>query len=179
VIVRPTEIPGVCVVELQPVGDERGAFARTFDADLFAAHGLDPRVAQCNTSFNRCAGTLRGLHIQLAPFGEGKLVRCTRGRIFDVAVDLRPDSPTHRRSVGFELDCAGTRSLFIPPGCAHGFQTLAEDSEVHYQMTVPFVPAAASGVRWDDPAFSIDWPEPPSGGRILSERDRAFPDYAA
>jgi dTDP-4-dehydrorhamnose 3,5-epimerase len=177
--VLPTELPGVQLVELQLTGDARGSFARTFDADLFAAHGLDPRVAQCSTSFNARAGTLRGLHLQAVPHGEGKLVRCTRGRIFDVAVDLRPGSPTHRRWVGFELDCAGTRSVFIPAGCAHGFQTLADDSEVHYQMTVPFVPAAAFGVRFDDPAFSIAWPPPPSGGRILSERDRAFPDYAA
>ncbi|HEY7953341.1 MAG TPA: dTDP-4-dehydrorhamnose 3,5-epimerase [Solirubrobacteraceae bacterium] len=178
-IVHPTELSGVVVIELEPASDERGSFARTFDAELFAAHGLDASVVQCNTSFNACAGTLRGLHYQAAPHGEGKLVRCTRGRVFDVALDLRPDSSTHRRWLGFELDADGARSLFIPAGCAHGFQTLVDGSEVHYQMTYAYVPEAARGVRWDDPAFTIAWPEPPGGcERLLSERDRAFPDYA-
>lgn len=178
-IVHPTELAGVAVIELEPLRDERGSFARTFDAELFAAHGLDARAVECNTSFNARAGTLRGLHYQAAPHGEGKLVRCTRGRVFDVAVDLRPDSPTHRRWLGFELDADGLRSLFVPAGCAHGFQTLLDGSEVHYQMTCPHVPHAARGVRWDDPAFAIAWPEPPAGReRLLAERDRAFPDYA-
>jgi dTDP-4-dehydrorhamnose 3,5-epimerase len=178
-IVHSTELPGVAVIELEPQRDERGSFARTFDTELFAAHGLDPSVAQCNTSLNVRAGTLRGLHYQAAPHGEGKLVRCTRGRVFDVAVDLRPHSPTHRRWLGLELDADGERSLFVPAGCAHGFQTLLDDSEVHYQMTRAYVPEAARGVRWDDPAFAIRWPDPPPRGqRILSARDRAFPDYA-
>lgn len=177
-IVRPTELAGVAVIELEPVRDERGSFARTFDAELFAAHDLDASVVQCNTSFNHRAGTLRGLHYQAAPHGEGKLVRCTRGRVFDVAVDLRPDSPTHRRWLGVELDAAGGRSLFVPAGCAHGFQTLQDGSEVHYQMTRAYVPEAARGVRWDDPAFAIEWPDPPGGAeRILSAHDRAFADY--
>jgi dTDP-4-dehydrorhamnose 3,5-epimerase len=179
VIVHPTELPGVAVIELEPLRDERGSFTRTFDAKLLAAHGLDARVVQCNTSFNARAGTLRGLHYQAAPHGEGKLVRCTRGRVFDVAVDLRPDSPTHRRWLGFELGAEEGRSLFISAGCAHGFQTLLDGSEVHYQMTHPYVPQAVRGVRWDDPAFAIAWPAPPAGReRLLCERDRAFPDYA-
>jgi len=178
VILRPTDLPGVVLVELEPLRDERGSFARTFDADTFAAHGLDPRVVQCNTSYNLRAGTLRGLHYQAPPHAEGKLVRCIRGRVFDVVVDLRPDSPTHRRWLGLELDAGSTRSLFIPAGCAHGFQTLLDHSEVHYQMTAPYVPAAARGVRFDDPAFAIRWPPPPGGRLIISERDRAFPDYA-
>jgi dTDP-4-dehydrorhamnose 3,5-epimerase len=178
VILTPTALDGMAVIELEPLRDERGSFARTFDAELFAAHGLDGQVAQCNTSFNARAGTLRGLHYQLPPHAEGKLVRCTRGRVFDVAVDLRPDSPTHRRWVGVELDADGVRCVFIPAGCAHGFQTLLDGSEVHYQMTAPYVPAAARGVRWDDPAFAIRWPDPPAGGRVLSPRDRTFPDYA-
>lgn len=178
-IVHPTELPGVAVIELEPQHDERGSFARTFDAELFAAHGLDPRVVQCNTSFNARAGTLRGLHYQLAPREEGKLVRCTRGRVFDVAVDLRPHSPTHRRWVGLELDAERARSLFIPAGCAHGFQTLADGSEVHYQMTCAYDPAVARGVRWDDPAFAIAWPDPPDGERIVSARDSSFPDYTS
>lgn len=178
-IVHHTELSGVAVVELQPSVDERGSFTRTFDAELFAAHDLDASVVQCNTSFNVRAGTLRGLHYQAAPHGEGKLVRCTRGRVFDVAVDLRPDSPTHRRWLGFELDAEEARSLFVPAGCAHGFQTLEDGSEVHYQMTRAYVPASARGVRWDDPAFAISWPDPPAGGeRVLSARDCAFPDYA-
>jgi dTDP-4-dehydrorhamnose 3,5-epimerase len=179
VIVNATELPGVAVVEMEPSRDERGSFARTFDAELFADHGLESDVVQCSTSSSPCAGTLRGLHYQLAPHQEGKLVRCIRGRVWDVVVDLRADSPTHCRWLGLELDADGVRMLFIPKGCAHGFQTLLDDSEVSYQMTVAYVPAAARGVRWDDPAFAIRWPEPPPGGRIISERDRAFPDYMA
>jgi dTDP-4-dehydrorhamnose 3,5-epimerase len=178
VILRQTDLPGVVVVELEPLRDQRGSFARTFDADTFAAHGLDPRVVQCNSSYNLRAGTLRGLHYQAPPHAEGKLVRCIRGRVFDVVVDLRPDSPTHRRWLGLELEAGSTRSLFIPCGCAHGFQTLLDHSELHYHMTAPYVPAAARGVRFDDPAFAIRWPRPPGGERIVSERDRAFPDYA-
>jgi dTDP-4-dehydrorhamnose 3,5-epimerase len=177
VTIHPTEISGVAVIELSLLADERGSFTRTFDAELFRAHGLDPSVVQCNTSRNARGGTLRGLHYQVAPHAEGKLVRCTRGRVFDVALDLRPDSPTHRRWVGLELDADRARCVFIPAGCAHGFQTLADDSEVHYQMTAAYAPAAARGVRWNDPAFAIRWPEPPGGERILSARDRAFPDY--
>ncbi len=168
----------MAIVELEPHVDERGSFTRTFDAELFAAHGLEPRVAQCSVSFNRLAGTLRGLHYQTDPHEEDKLVRCTRGRIFDVAVDLRPRSPTHRRWVGVELSADGARCLFIPRGCAHGFQTLENCSEVHYQIAAAHSPEASRGVRWDDPAFAIRWPEPPGGGRTMSQRDRGFPDYA-
>jgi dTDP-4-dehydrorhamnose 3,5-epimerase len=174
----PAPLDGVFVVELEPLGDERGWFARTFDAEAFAAAGLDARVVQCNTSFNARAGTLRGLHYQAGPHGEGKLVRCTRGAVFDVAVDLRPSSSTYCRWFGLELSADGTSSLFIPAGFAHGFQTLADGSEVHYQMTYHYVPEAARGVRWDDPAFGISWPAPPAGGRIMSERDATYPDFA-
>ena len=168
----------MAVIELEPLRDERGSFARTFDAEQFAAHGLDARVVQCSTSFNARAGTLRGLHYQAPPHAEGKLVRCIARAMFDVALDLRPDSPTHRSWLGFELEAGSARSLFISAGLAHGFQTLVDDSEVHYQMTHRYVPSAARGVRWDDPAFAIAWPDPPPGGeRLLSERDRAFPDY--
>lgn len=177
-IVRETDLPGVALIEIEPSRDERGFFARTFDAEIFAAHGLDAAVVQCNTSFNARAGTLRGLHYQAAPHEEGKLVRCTRGRIYDVVVDLRPASPTHRHWLAFELDAEEQRSLFIPGGVAHGFQTLANASEVHYQMTASYVPTAARGVRFDDPAFAIEWPDAPDGERIVSARDRAFPDYA-
>jgi dTDP-4-dehydrorhamnose 3,5-epimerase len=178
VIFEPTELAGVVVVELEPFVDERGSFTRTFDAELFAAHGLNPRVVQCNNSYNPRAGTLRGLHYQLAPHAECKFIRCVRGRVYDVAVDLRPDSPTHGRWVGVELSSRDTLCLFVPEGCAHGFQTLEDGSEVHYQTTAAYAPHAERGVRWDDPAFAIRWPAPPAGGRILSPRDRAHPDHA-
>jgi len=175
----PTPLPGAFVVELEPRCDERGWFARTFDAAVFAELGLDPRVVQCNTSFNERAGTLRGMHFQAAPHGEPKLVRCTRGAVYDVVVDLRPDSPAFRRWFGIELRAGGTASLYAPAGLAHGFQTLEDASEVHYQMGHHYVPEAASGVRWDDPAFGIAWPDPPPGGRVISERDAGYPDFAA
>ena len=165
------------IVEVEPLVDERGSLARTFDARVFAANGLDARVAQCSTSFNARAGTLRGLHYQVAPHGESKLVRCAGGRIFDVVVDLRARSPTHMQWMGMELSAEGACSLFVAEGCAHGFQTLEDRSVVHYQMSSEYVPECYRGARWDDPAFAIAWPEPPDGGRIMSERDRNFPDY--
>jgi len=165
------------IVELEPLVDERGSLTRTFDAELFVANGLDPRVAQCSTSVNARCGTLRGLHYQVAPHGEGKLVRCTQGRIFDVVVDLRKGSPTYMQWVGLELSAEGANSVFVVEGCAHGFQTLEDNSVVHYQMTSEHVPECYRGARWNDPAFAIAWPEPPNGQRIISERDRNLPDY--
>ena len=173
----PTPLPGAYVVELEPLRDERGWFARTFDAAAFAELGLDASVVQCNTSFNERAGTLRGMHFQCEPHGEAKLVRCTRGVIYDVIVDLRPESPAFRGWFGIELRAGGMASLFAPAGLAHGFQTLEDGSEVHYQMGQAYVPGAASGVRWDDPAFGIEWPDAPTGGRVISERDASYPDF--
>jgi dTDP-4-dehydrorhamnose 3,5-epimerase len=173
----PTPLPDAHVVELEPIGDERGWFARTFDAAAFEGLGLDARVSQCNASFNARAGTLRGMHFQAEPHGEAKLVRCTRGAIYDVIVDLRPGSEAYCRWFGIELSAGGTASLFVPAGFAHGFQTLADDAEVHYQMSSHYVPDAARGVRWDDPAFGIEWPEPPAGGRTITERDAGYPDF--
>jgi dTDP-4-dehydrorhamnose 3,5-epimerase len=172
-----TLLPGAQVLELEPLGDERGWFARTFDTAVFEELGLDARVSQCNASFNARAGTLRGMHYQEAPHGEAKLVRCTRGAIYDAIVDLRRDSPTFLRWFGIELRGDGLTSLFVPAGLAHGFQTLQDASEVHYQMSYRYVPDAARGVRWDDPTFGIDWPEPPAGGRTVSARDAAYPDF--
>jgi len=169
-------VSGAYLIEPEPIADERGLFARTFCAEEFARRGLDARVSQCNTSANRRAGTLRGMHYQAAPHGEAKLVRCTRGAIFDVAVDLRPSSSTYLRWAAAELTADNRQAFFIPAGCAHGFQTLADDSEVLYQMSTPFVPGAGRGVRWNDPAFGITWPEPPPLGRTISERDRVYPD---
>jgi dTDP-4-dehydrorhamnose 3,5-epimerase len=174
---RETPLPGAYVVELEPIEDERGWFARTFDAAAFEELGLDAAVVQCNASFNRRAGTLRGMHYQAEPHGEAKLVRCTRGAIFDVIVDLRPWSATTCRWFGIELRAGDAASLFVPAGFAHGFQTLGDDTEVHYQMSHRYVPEAARGVRWDDPAFGIEWPEPPASGRVISDRDRSYADF--
>ncbi len=176
-IFRETEIAGVVVIELEPSVDERGAFTRTFDADLFTREGLSSRVVQCASSFNPRTGTLRGLHYQLEPHAESKLVRCCRGRVYDVVVDLRRGAPTHGRWLGIELGERDMLCVLVPEGVAHGFQTLEDDSEVHYQITAAHVPEASRGVRWDDPAFAIRWPEPPQGERIMSARDRAYPSY--
>jgi dTDP-4-dehydrorhamnose 3,5-epimerase len=173
-----TPLAGAWLVELDRHEDERGFFARTFDREEWIARDMDPTVAQCNTSFNRRAGTLRGMHFQADPHGEPKLVRCTRGAIWDAIVDLRPESPTHRRWFAAELTGVNGRALYVPVGLAHGFQTLEDESEVLYMMGHEYVPESASGVRWDDPAFGIEWPEPPPGGRTISERDATYPDYA-
>lgn len=171
-----TPISGVWLIEPERLQDERGWFTRTYDADEFAARGLDVPV-QCNASFNAARGTLRGLHYQAEPHGESKLVRCVRGAIFDVAVDLREGSPTRGRWHGVELSAENGCAFYIPAGLAHGFQTLADSSEVLYQMGHRYVPDAARGVRWDDPAFAIAWPEAPPGGRTISERDGSYPDF--
>ena len=169
-----TEVAGVVVVELEEHVDERGSFARTWCRDEMSAAGLTSSLAQCSLSRNGRAGTLRGLHFQHAPHEEAKLVRCTRGAIFDVAVDLRPGSPTRGRWIGVELDPDNGRALYVPEGCAHGFQTLVDDSDVAYMISTPFAPDSAAGVRWDDPQLAIAWPEPP-GERTISERDRSLP----
>jgi dTDP-4-dehydrorhamnose 3,5-epimerase len=161
-------LEGVWLVEPQRLVDERGFFARTYDAELL------PAVVQMSTSFNARAGTLRGLHYQAEPHGESKLVRCTRGAIFDVVVDLRPGSPTRHHAFAVELSADDGLALLVAPGVAHGFQTLADDTEVLYAMDTPYVPQAARGVRWDDPAFAIAWPEPPAGGRTISPRDAGY-----
>lgn len=178
-IVSPAPIPGVFVIEPERLADERGYFARTYSATEFADHGLDPAISQCSTSFSLRAGTLRGMHYQAAPYFEAKLVRCTRGAIQDVAVDLRPDSLTYLQWYATELTAENGLGLFIPAGCAHGFQTLCDSSEVSYQISTAYEPSAARGVRWDDPAFAIAWPDPPPGGRTMSQRDATYPDYRA
>jgi dTDP-4-dehydrorhamnose 3,5-epimerase len=172
----PAPLAGAWVIEPDRLGDERGWLARTFDAAEFAERGLNPEVAQCNASFNLRAGTLRGLHYQAEPHGESKLVRCVRGAMFDVAVDLRPGSETYCRWHGVELSAENGLSFYLPAGFAHGFLTLSDDCEVLYQMGYRYVPEAARGVRWDDPAFSIEWPATPSE-RIVSERDASYPDF--
>jgi dTDP-4-dehydrorhamnose 3,5-epimerase len=171
-----TPLVDAWVVELEQISDERGWFARTFDAEEFAAHGLNPSMVQCNASFNSSRDTLRGMHYQADPHGESKLVRCVRGAIFDVAVDLRENSATLRGWHGVQLSAENRRAFYIPAGLAHGFQTLTDDTEVIYQMGHHYVPEAARGVRWDDPAFGIKWPEP-DGERIISEKDRSYPNF--
>jgi dTDP-4-dehydrorhamnose 3,5-epimerase len=171
----PLELEGAYVIELEPYRDERGFFARTWCREEFAEHGLTPVVAQCSTSHNEHAGTLRGMHFQHPPHAEAKLVRCTRGAIFDVIVDLRPGSPTLARWAGVELTEERGNAIYVPEGFAHGFQTLTDDADVLYMISVSYAPDAASGVRWDDPAFGIEWPE--AAERTISDRDRAWPDY--
>ncbi len=173
-IFQDTRIPGVTLIRSEPVEDERGLFARTFCEREFAARDLAARFVQCNVSFNFRAGTLRGMHYQSEPKPEPKLVRCTKGAIYDVALDLRPGSPTYCCWEAFELTERNRAALYIPPGCAHGFQTLVDGSEVFYQMGEFYDPTLSAGVRWNDSSFSITWPiENP----ILSDRDRSYGDF--
>jgi dTDP-4-dehydrorhamnose 3,5-epimerase len=171
----PVELEGAYLVELEPHDDERGFFARIWCRDEFAERGLSPELAQCSISRSALAGTLRGMHFQRSPHQEAKLVRCTRGSIFDVIVDLRPDSPAHTAWFGVELDATRGSALYVPEGFAHGFQTLVDDTDVLYMISKPYVPGAAAGVRWDDPSFGIEWPT--AAARTISERDRSWPDY--
>lgn len=173
-IFTETELPGAFLIEPERRSDERGFFARTFCRQEFEEHGLGSGVVQCNVSFNRQAGTLRGMHYQVAPFAEAKLVRCAAGAIYDVIIDLRPDSSSFKRHVGFELTAENGRMLYIPEGFAHGFQTLSDNAEVFYQMSQVYSLDHARGVRWDDPAFNIHWPP---AERIMNERDRHYPDF--
>lgn len=172
---QSTPLPGVQLVVATRVADERGWFARTWCEDEFAAHGIPVRALQGSISFNRRRGTLRGLHFQLPPSREGKLVRCGRGAVFDVAVDLRSRSPTFLRHFGTTLSAAEPTALYIPPGLAHGFMTLEDDTEVHYLMTDRYQAALGGGVRWDDPAFGIQWPMPAPA--VINDRDRSYPDF--
>lgn len=169
-----TRLAGAYLVKLEPHEDERGFFALSWSEKDFAARGLESRLVECNVSFNRKKGTLRGMHYQEAPYGQVKLVRCTRGAIFDVIIDLRPSSPTFKQWVGVELSATNHLMIYVPKGFAHGFQTLEDNSEVFYQTSYPYVPGSGRGVRWDDPAFGINWPP---GDRIIIERDKEYPDF--
>ena len=174
-IFTPTRLRDAMIIDVERRGDERGFLARVFCEREFAEHGLATRFVQGSTIFSPQRHTLRGLHFQAAPHAENKLVRCTRGAVFVVMVDLRPDSPTHLEWLGVELTPDNRRLLYVPEGFAQGYQTLADNSEVVYQMTHEYVPGAARGVRWDDLAFGIDWP--PAERRLISERDRSWPDH--
>ena len=163
---------GAFTVNLDRIEDERGFFARSFCEKEFSAQGLVSRFVQCNVSYNRLAGTLRGMHFQVEPHGEAKLVRCTMGVVYDVIVDIRPDSPTYLVSFGIELSAANRNALLIPHGFAHGFQALRDDTEVLYKMSEFFHPASARGIRWDDPVLALRWP---MDNPILSDKDRGYP----
>ncbi len=173
-IFSPTKLLGVWIVELDKHEDERGFFARSWCQREFEGHGLNPNLVQCSVSFNHKKGTLRGMHYQVTPHEEAKLVRCTRGAIYDVAVDLRPTSPTRGKWTSLELTADNGRALYIPAGFAHGFQTLSDNTEVFYQMSEFYNPEGARGVRWNDPALKIEWPLPVP---ILSARDKNYVDF--
>jgi dTDP-4-dehydrorhamnose 3,5-epimerase len=169
-----TAVEGAYVVEPERLADERGFFARTFDSEAFRTHGLDPVITQSSISFNRQKATLRGLHYQVAPYEEAKLVRCVRGAVFDVAVDLRPTSPTYLINCAVELTAENRLALYVPAGCAHGYLTLEDSTELEYGISQAYEPAATAGVRWDDPLFGIVWPETP---HVISPQDASYPDY--
>lgn len=170
----PLKIPGAFLVELEPRVDERGFFSRSFCVREFEEHGLAPTVVQCNVSYSNLRGTLRGMHIQRAPHEETKLVRCTRGRLYDVIVDVRKDSPTYCQWVGVELDAQTHNAVFVPRGCAHGFQTLEDDTEAFYQVSAYYSKEFELGYRWNDPSFKIEWPIEDA---VLSDRDRMHEDF--
>jgi dTDP-4-dehydrorhamnose 3,5-epimerase len=171
---NPTALPGVFEIEVERLFDERGFFARAWCCKEFEAHGLESRLVQSSVSFNVQKGTLRGMHYQVQPAAEAKLVRCTRGAIYDVVLDLRHDSPTFAQWVALTLTADQRNMVYVPEGCAHGFLTLTDDTEVFYQMSEYYSPASARGVRWDDPAFQIAWPGTID---VISDRDRTYPNF--
>jgi dTDP-4-dehydrorhamnose 3,5-epimerase len=169
-----TRIEGVIEIHLEPNPDDRGFFARTWCQNEFEKQGLNSKLVQCSLSFNTKKGTLRGMHYQAPPHVEAKLVRCSRGAVYDVVIDLRPESPTYEQWVGLLLTADKRNMLYVPERCAHGFLTLADETEVFYQMSEFFSPESARGVRWNDPAFQIVWP---GAVEVISERDRNYPDF--
>lgn len=172
--ITETGLKGAFLIEPERIEDERGFFARTWSREQLAAPGLSSRIVECSISFNRARGTLRGMHYQAAPHAEVKLVRCTAGAIYDCIIDLRRRSPTFKRWIAVELTAENRLALHVPKGFAHGFLTLEDASEVLYQMSTAHVPASARGVRWNDVAFGIDWPDTV---RVINERDQTFPDF--
>jgi dTDP-4-dehydrorhamnose 3,5-epimerase len=170
-----TKLPGVFEIHLEPKGDDRGFFARSWCRHEFERHGLNPVTAQCNVSFNEKKGTLRGMHYQAEPHPEAKLVRCTQGGIYDVVVDLRPKSSMFKKWISTVLTAANRHMIYVPEGFGHGFLTLDDRTEIFYQMSEFYYPELSRGVRWNDPAFDIEWPSPPE---VISDRDRTYPDFA-
>lgn len=170
-----TPLAGCFVVRQKRIADARGWFARAWCVDEFARQGLNPNMVQLNTGYSRLAGTVRGLHFQAAPHAEAKFARCTQGAIYDVAVDLRPGSPSRGRWFGIELRAEDDAMLYVPEGCAHGYQALVDDAQMYYMTSARYAPTAASGVRFDDPALAIAWPLPAT---VVSEQDRGWPGFA-
>jgi dTDP-4-dehydrorhamnose 3,5-epimerase len=170
-----TSVAGAWLVELEPSVDHRGFFARVWSEEVFAERGLTTRFVQCNNAYSRQAGTVRGLHYQVQPFADAKLLRCIRGAVFDVIVDVRPESPTYLQWFGVDLSEDNRRLLYVPPGCAHGYQALSDHAEVLYPVSAPYTASAERGVRWDDPLFGISWP--PTAERIVSDKDLAWPNF--
>ena len=171
----PTHLPDAVIVDLDPIEDARGFFARAWDERELAENGLEKRIAQCNVSFNKRKGTLRGMHLQRPPYEEVKLIRCVRGSLFDVIIDVRPESASYKRWTGVELSADNRRMLYVPRGFAHGFQTMEDNTETFYMVSEFYVPGAEEGFRWDDPTFGISWPlgEPSE----ISDKDRSWPDF--
>lgn len=174
-IFTETKLKGCFIITPEIKADERGFFARSWCKKEFSSHGLNPNLVQCNISFNQKKATLRGMHYQAKPHEEAKLVRCTMGSIYDAIVDLRPESPTFKQWVAVELTRENSQMLYVPEGMAHGFQTLVDNTEVFYQMSEFYYPELARGVRWNDPSFNIDWPEQEE--RVISDKDRSYPDF--
>jgi dTDP-4-dehydrorhamnose 3,5-epimerase len=171
-----TPLAGAFIIDVQVIEDERGFFARTWAAEEFQRRGIDPTLFQCNLAWNKRKGTLRGMHFQRPPFQEVKIVRCTRGAVLDVIIDLRRDSPTFRQWTSVELDADSRRMLYVPKGLAHGYLTLTDDVEVYYHVSAQYEPTHATGVAWNDRAFGISWPFPPT---VISEKDRGWPPFEA
>jgi dTDP-4-dehydrorhamnose 3,5-epimerase len=174
-IFKELDLKGVFVIEPEKKEDNRGFFARTFCSEEFRKRGLNDRVVQCNLSYSKKAGTLRGMHYQAAPFAEAKLIRCTYGAIYDVMIDLRPESPTYKKWTGIKVNATHRQLLYIPEGFAHGFQTLVNHTEIFYQVSAPFMPEAERGIRWNDPAFGIQWPLTVS---VISGKDQVHPLFS-
>lgn len=174
-IFAETKLPGAFIIEVERLEDERGFFARAWCKKEFEAHSLNSDWAQANLAFSRRRGTLRGLHYQVAPYEEAKLVRCIRGAIYDVIVDLRPESPTYRQWLGVELTADNHKMLYVPEGFAHGYQTLADNTETFYQVSQFYSPESERGLRYDDPAFGIEWP---IDVQVISDKDKSWSDYS-
>lgn len=173
-IFQETPLAGAYVIDIERLEDERGFFARTWCQREYTEHGLNPRLAQCSISFNKQKGTLRGMHYQLPPYAEAKVVRCTRGAIFDVIIDLRPESPTYKQHFGLTLTPESRTMLYVPEGFAHGLLTLEDNTEVLYLISEFYAPDYARGFRWNDPTFAIEWP---AAVQVISERDAGYPDF--
>ena len=174
-IFTETKLPGAYIIDIEPREDERGFFSRVWCVDEFAEHNLSTNMLQCNVAYNHKRGILRGMHFQRQPYAEVKLVRCTKGAVFDAIIDLRQDSPTYKQWIGVELTEENHRMLYVPEGFAHGYLTLLDKSELFYQVSQVYTPGAEGGVRWDDPAFGIQWPT--TANLLISDKDQSWPLY--